>query len=70
MSAPFLILAGDIGRPIDYDGYLKFIHPQPSQYENVFLVLGTHEFYGLDYEMGLRKARRLTKEPSLSKNLI
>ncbi|RYP05352.1 hypothetical protein DL764_003845 [Monosporascus ibericus] len=70
VSAPFLLLCGDVGRLIDYDGYLKFLEAQVSRYERVFLVLGNHEFYGLDYESGLDRARRLSEEPSLASTLI
>lgn len=70
VSAPYLLLAGDIGRLIDYDGYLKFLEGQVSRYEKIFLVLGNHEFYGLDYLSGLDEARRLANEPSLVGTLI
>ncbi|EFY95057.1 calcineurin-like phosphoesterase [Metarhizium robertsii] len=69
-SAPFLLLGGDIGRLIDYDGYLKFLEAQVSRYQNIFLVLGNHEFYGLDYHAGLKEARRLVEEPSLADSVI
>ncbi|KAK1767786.1 Metallo-dependent phosphatase-like protein [Phialemonium atrogriseum] len=69
-SAPFLLLAGDIGRLVDYDGYLKFLETHVFRYEKVFLVLGNHEFYGLDYESGLNEARRLSEEPSLASTLV
>lgn len=65
-SAPFLLLAGDIGRLIDYDAYLGFLEAQVARYKQVFLVLGNHEFYGLDYESGLNAARRFAEEPSLA----
>ncbi|KAI1406232.1 Metallo-dependent phosphatase-like protein [Hypoxylon fuscum] len=70
VSAPFLLLAGDIGRLIDYNNYLKFLEAQVCRYKKVFLVLGNHEFYGLDYESGLAEARRLSQEPSLASTLI
>lgn len=66
VSAPFLLLGGDIGRLIDYDGYLTFLEAQVSRYQKVFLVLGNHEFYGLDYESGLETAQRLSEEPKLA----
>lgn len=69
-SAPFLLLAGDIGRLIDYDEYLGFLNIQVSRYKKVFLVLGNHEFYGLDYDAGLQQARRLAAEPSLARGLV
>lgn len=68
-KAPNLILAGDIGRLIDYDGYLAFLQKQTARYERVFLVLGNHEFYGLSFESGVARARDLEKEPSLDNKL-
>ncbi|KAG5926930.1 hypothetical protein E4U42_002806 [Claviceps africana] len=70
VSASYLLLGGDIGRLIDYDGYLKFLERQVSRYERIFLVLGNHEFYGLDYDSGLDEARRLVNEPLLVNTLI
>jgi Icc-related predicted phosphoesterase len=69
-TAPFLILAGDIGRLVDYDGYLGFLHAQVARYEKVFLVLGNHEFFGLGYESALEKAQQLTQESSLSDKVV
>src|SRR5687768_9237430 len=63
VSAPLLLLAGDIGRLIDYEGYLSFLQAQVARYRKVFLVLGNHEFYNLDYESGVKEARRLAAEP-------
>jgi hypothetical protein len=34
------------------------------------LMLGNHEFYGLDYQSGLGAARRLAEEPSLASGLV
>lgn len=68
--APFLLLGWDIGRLVDYDEYLRFIELQASRFRKIFLVLGNHEFYGLDYESGLKKAQELTKEPTLSGKLV
>lgn len=69
-TAPLLLLDGDIGRLADYDGYLKFLETQVCRYKKVFLVLGNHEFYGLDYEAGLKIARRLEAEPTLADKLL
>ncbi|OAA61260.1 Ser/Thr protein phosphatase [Niveomyces insectorum RCEF 264] len=66
VSAPCLVLAGDIGRLVDYDGYRTFLAAQVTRYQNVFLVLGNHEFYGLDYASGLTTAQRLVNEPALA----
>lgn len=69
-TAPFLLLGGDIGRLIDYDAYLQFLGAQVSRYKKVFLVLGNHEFYGLDYDAGIEEARRLAAEPRLVGGLV
>ncbi|EEY19125.1 ser/Thr protein phosphatase superfamily [Verticillium alfalfae VaMs.102] len=69
-SAPLLLLGGDIGRLIDYEGYLHFLEAQVARYQKVFLVLGNHEFFGLGYDAGLAQARRLAAEPSLAAGLV
>ena len=51
--APYLILAGDIGRLIDHDQYLAFLQRHCDIFQQVFLVLGNHEFYGTTREDGL-----------------
>lgn len=58
-SARYLILAGDIGRLVDYEGLTQFLRRQTAVFETVFLVLGNHEFYGLSYDEGTQKAREL-----------
>lgn len=68
-SAPYLILAGDIGRLIDYEPYLAFLAEQTAKFEKVFLTLGNHEFYGLSFLAGLEKARQLEKEAVLNGRL-
>lgn len=68
-TAPYLILAGDIGRLIDYEGYLAFLRNQTTTYQRVFLVLGNHEFYGMSFSEGVEAARRLEKKPSLAERL-
>ncbi len=61
--APFLILAGDIGRLVDYDAFRDFLRVQCNQFEKVFLVLGNHEFFGCSSRTeGLLLARRLEEE--------
>jgi len=65
VSAPYLILAGDIGCLVDYELYLEFLRIQCERYERVFLVLGNHEFYGLSRDEGLRRAEALVKESVL-----
>ena len=64
-----LILAGDIGLLSNYDAYLDFLHNQTARYDRVFLVLGNHEFYGLDFATALSTAKKLEKEPRLEGKL-
>lgn len=70
VTAKWLILAGDIGRLIDYEGYRTFLELQVARYERVFLVLGNHEFYDLSYEDGMSRAKQLSQEPSLALKLV
>ncbi|KAF2226150.1 putative calcineurin-like phosphoesterase [Elsinoe ampelina] len=65
VTAPYLILAGDIGRLIDYKNYLDFLKEQAARYKQVFLVLGNHEFYEGDYEWVIEKSQKLCQETSL-----
>lgn len=65
-AAPFLILAGDIGRLAEYESFLVFIRAQCRQFSRVFLVLGNNEFYGLSRDEGLRRAARLEQEPDIA----
>lgn len=68
-TAPNLVLAGDIGLLSNYDAYLNFLHNQTARYDRVFLVLGNHEFYGLDFATALSTAKKLEKEPCLEGKL-
>ncbi|KAL4889977.1 Metallo-dependent phosphatase-like protein [Aspergillus ambiguus] len=70
VCAKHLILAGDVGRLVDYDNYRDFLQKQTDRFELVFLVLGNHEFYNDTFVAGLRKARQLAQEPSLNGRLI
>ncbi|KAE8356060.1 calcineurin-like phosphoesterase [Aspergillus coremiiformis] len=68
--AQHLILAGDIGRLVDYDDYRDFLQRQTDRFHLVFLVLGNHEFYNGSFTAGLERARQLEQEPSLNGRLI
>ncbi|CEL02816.1 hypothetical protein ASPCAL03979 [Aspergillus calidoustus] len=70
VCAKHLILAGDIGRLVDYDNYRSFLQRQTDRFELVFLVLGNHEFYEDKLAAGLQKASQLEQEPCLKKRLI
>ncbi|OAL45840.1 hypothetical protein IQ07DRAFT_591117 [Pyrenochaeta sp. DS3sAY3a] len=63
VAAPFLILAGNIGRLIDYDQYLSFLIRRCNLHEKVFLVLGPLEFHGLGWMDGLQLAHKMEKDP-------
>ena len=62
-KAPYLVLAGDIGRLIDYAPLRDFLATQCSKFETVFYVLGNHEFYGTSRTEGLRTVVKLQEEP-------
>ncbi|KAJ5342830.1 hypothetical protein N7541_011954 [Penicillium brevicompactum] len=70
VCAKNLILAGDIGRLVDYDNYLKFLQKQTGRFELVFLVLGNHEFYNDTLIAGLQKSQQLEQEPCLNGRLV
>jgi len=59
VAAPFLILAGNIGRLADHDEYLSFLVRRINLHEKVYLVLGALEFHGLAWmeELQLKKAQ-------------
>jgi hypothetical protein len=64
VAAPFLVLAGNIGKLIDYEQYLSFLVRRCNLHEKVFLVLGPLEFHGLSWMDGLQLAHKLEKEPT------
>lgn len=69
-SAPYLVVAGDIGRLWDYSSYLVFLQAQCGRFLGVFLVLGNHEFIGVSREEGLQLAKNLEDEPILGGKLV
>jgi predicted phosphodiesterase len=69
-SAPYLVLAGDIGCLIDYGPSLSFLAKHITAFKKIFLVLGNHEFYNLSYTAGLELARKLEQEPVLKGKLV
>ncbi|KAL2817969.1 Metallo-dependent phosphatase-like protein [Aspergillus cavernicola] len=70
VCAKHLILAGDVGRLVDYDNYRGFLQKQTDRFELVFLILGNHEFYNNTFASGLQKARQLEQEPCLNGRLV
>ncbi|KAL4950223.1 Metallo-dependent phosphatase-like protein [Aspergillus filifer] len=70
VRAKHLVLAGDVGRLVDYDNYRTFLKQQTDQFKLVFLVLGNHEFYNDTFAAGLEKARQLEQEPCMNGRLI
>jgi hypothetical protein len=69
VSAPFLILAGNIGRLIDYEHYLSFLIRRCNLHEKVFLVLGALEFHGIGWMDGLQLAHKMEKDPVMKGRL-
>jgi hypothetical protein len=63
--APYLVLAGDIGRLCDFEGLLGFIASQCQLFRHVFLILGNHEFFGASRSEGLAAVKKLEHEPLL-----
>ncbi|KAF8453180.1 Ser/Thr protein phosphatase superfamily protein [Terfezia claveryi] len=63
-SAPYLLLAGDIGNLSHYQQYLAFLRIQAEKFNHIYLVLGNHEFYHLPggHAEGLALAAQLEKE--------
>ncbi|CAF0868924.1 unnamed protein product [Adineta ricciae] len=56
--APYLILAGDIGRP-DIASLEKYLLIQCQRFEHIFYVAGNHCFYEGEYEDRLEQLYRL-----------
>lgn len=69
-TAPYLVLAGDIGQLSNYELYLSFLRLQCDQFSRVFLVLGNHEFFGMSHDHGIHIASCLEKEPILLGRLV
>lgn len=71
-SAPYLILAGDIGRlSADYEAYLAFLSTKCcNRFDRVFLILGNHEFFGSSHTEVIDTAlKKLEQEPLLNGRL-
>lgn len=64
-TAPFLLLAGDIGCLKDYSAYKHFLSEQAVRFDRIFLVLGNHEFHGSEYHDAIATAKSLCEEPCL-----
>lgn len=60
--APYLILAGDIGRLCDRGALKCMLRQLCSTFERVLLVPGNHEFYGTSRQEGLRIGEELSTE--------
>ena len=69
VSAPYLIIAGDVGRIEKFDKYSDFIKTICTHYKQVFLVAGNHEFYSdkEEYEFLNMKLIKLSSDiPNLT----
>jgi predicted phosphodiesterase len=65
-----LILAGDIGRLADYNAFRNFLASSCEKFEEVYLVLGNHEFFGVSHQEAVRLADKLQREPGMKGRLI
>lgn len=65
VRAPYLVLAGDIGRLADYALYLEFLATLAKRYQRIFLILGETECFGASHKHGKHIAYRLQQEPAL-----
>lgn len=69
--APYLILAGDIGRIVpDYEGLSTFLAIPCQNFEKVLYVLGNHEFYSSTRAQSLVAAEKLRQDPRLLERLV
>ena len=70
VAAPYLILAGDIGRLRDVEHYSDFLSYHCTLFQKVYLVLGNHEFFGVTRREGLRIAAELEQDPRMAGRLL
>jgi hypothetical protein len=70
VSAPYLILAGNIGKLIDYEAYLSFLIRRCNLYERVYLVLGSLEYHGISVRDGLELAAKMEQEAGVRGRLV
>lgn len=61
-SAPYIILAGDIGCLRDRDALQSALRQMCERYAKVLFVPGNHEFWGTSRDEGLRTAEMLGKD--------
>lgn len=69
VAAPYLILAGNIGRLVDYDDYLSFLVRRCNLHEKVYLILGALEFQGIGWMEGLQLAHKMEQDPVTKERL-
>ncbi|KIN00459.1 hypothetical protein OIDMADRAFT_180694 [Oidiodendron maius Zn] len=74
VKAPYLILAGDIGRAVKhFDQLRSFLAKRCDEYQRVFYLLGSKEFpnkENLDHAAVIQKVWSLTKESRMRGRLI
>jgi predicted phosphodiesterase len=61
--APYIIMAGDIGRLRDHDALIPALRQICDKFDKVLLVPGNHEFYGSSREEGLLTTRAMHQAP-------
>ncbi|KAL1304327.1 hypothetical protein AAFC00_000729 [Neodothiora populina] len=65
-TAPYLVLAGDVGSLAEYEHLLSFLRRHIMSYKRIFYVLGNHEFHGTSSDAGIVSARILESEACLN----
>lgn len=60
-SAPYLVLAGDIG-VVKENAYKEFLFSMAEKYEKVFVLAGNHEFYGSTVEKTMLTMKNICNE--------
>ena len=68
-KAPYLLLGGDIGRLNQYERFAAFLKHQCHIFERVYLILGNHEYYGLDRTHALEHAANLCADAGMQGRL-
>ncbi|EEH34275.2 hypothetical protein PAAG_05324 [Paracoccidioides lutzii Pb01] len=62
-------MAGGIGRLADYKPFRDFLCSVCQKFEQVYLMLGNHELFGVSREEGLKPAEKLQNDSELKDKL-
>ena len=70
VSAPYLLLAGDIGRFSQFEKLEAFVRRQCIRFEQVFFLPGNHEPYGMTRARCLDLAQQLEQSAEMQGRLV